>query len=360
MKNNLSRSYKIGALVILLLTSSSLSGCTGEDLLTGSSWAGLAADDSYVYVAFNQAVSAVDLRTGIERWRFPQKPERSQSFYAPPAISDDLLIIGGYDHVVYALNIGSGSESWRFTGSRDRIIGGPAIADNLVLVPSADGTLYALDRNSGIEQWKFEAEKALWSRPLVENDRIYLSSMDHHVYALTHSGDLIWKTNVGEAIVDTPTKAGDLLVIGTFGKRVIALDAERGQQRWAFETQGWVWGNPAVSDNLVLFGDLAGYFYAISLNGGRAQWSFQPNSPVTSSPVLQDDFVYFVTEEGLVYARDSQTNLSKWQVNLGSQCFSEPLLHEEKLIVATMNIETLLVAINQDSGSQIWTYNAKQ
>ena len=47
-----------------------LAGCSGA-AMTPSSWPGVSADSTTAYVASNQAVYAVDLATGAERWRFP-------------------------------------------------------------------------------------------------------------------------------------------------------------------------------------------------------------------------------------------------------------------------------------------------
>jgi len=347
---------------LILILAILLAGCTSGGAMTASSWPGISTDETTVYIAFNQAVFAIDLNRGVEIWRYPEEPERAKSFFAPPAISNDgLVIIGGYDKAVNALEpsiSGDVRVVWSFEGAGDRIVGASVVAGDLVMVPSADHKLYALDLANGRPAWAepFVTQGALWSAPLVESDTVYLASLDHRVYAIDlATGVELWSTDdLKGAIADTPTLADNLLLVGTFGKQLIALNIDnKGKEKWTFNTEGWVWGSPAVADGIAYFGDYAGIAYAVNLANGRETWRKQLDGSIIATPALSGEGVYFVTNEGTVHAFEPRSGNSLWSSNpnLNDMLLSDPVLAGETLIVATMGSECLISAIDTNSGA---------
>ena len=342
-----------------------LSGCaTGA--VAASSWPGLSADETTAYIAYNNAVIAVDLANGFERWHYPAEPDRNRSFYATPLLTPDgSLVVGGYDHAVTILDAESGAELWRFTQATGRIIGAPTLAGSLVLIPSADNRLYAIDLETRQLAWTFEAEQALWAAPLVDGDAVYLPSIDHHLYSLRLSdGAEIWRADLGGGTVDTPTLVDGVLLAGTFGQGLRAVDAETGELLWSFETTGWIWGNPTVADGIAYFGDVAGWVYSLRLGSGAEEIRrFQPDAAIASSPAVADDRIYFNTESGTVYAYQASTGNPLWNQSISrtSRLFTDPLLAGDQLLVASTASkqgDVILTAFDAESGARRWTYPA--
>jgi outer membrane protein assembly factor BamB len=345
---------------LVLFSASLMSGCSGS-AVAASSWPGLTVGETSAFVAYNQAVYAIDIANNKELWRFPEKVDRAITFFAPPAVSDqNLVIVGGYDKMVYALDMQNGDLAWPqpFAQAEDRIIGSPVIAGEIVLVPSADGRLYALDLTSGEPVWQepfqaMEVPDPLWSAPVVDDKHVYLASLDHHVYALELStGDEIWRRDLSSAIADSPTLVNGLLLVGTFGEQLIALDVENGQTVWSTDTDGWVWGNPVASDEAAYFGDVSGMIYAVDPNNGRELWRKQLDGSVAATPALGNEGVYFVTESGTVNAF-STSGETMWanEVKLNSKLLSDPILNGDKLLIATMDPECLIFEIDALSGA---------
>jgi outer membrane protein assembly factor BamB len=356
--------HKINRILLVLgigLIAILLSSCSGG-AFGASSWPGISTDGSDVYIAFNQAIIAINGDTGVERWRFPSEPERTQTFFSPPVISDELLIVGGYDNVVYAVNKTSRNEQWRFEGASGRIIGGLVIFENYIFVPSADGTLYVLNLDNGALVWSFETEQAIWSTPLIKDERVFVTSMDHFVYALDiENGELIWKQELSASITDSVSIADDLLLVGTLGSQVVALNVDNGAEIWRFDTEGWVWGSPTIVDDVAYFGDVQGNLYGVSTRRGEQQATEKLDGPITASPLLIEDTMYFFTQNnGTVYARDIVENIPKWQVSVNASIYSKAIIRDNLLIVSTIDTESsqsLIIGINKDTGNQIWTFN---
>ncbi len=351
------RSAPVKVLLVLSVVAGLLAGCSGAAATVASSWPGVAVSDTTAYIAYADAIYAVDLATGQQRWRYPAEADRRVTFYAPPAITaDGQLIVGGYDHVVRRLSA-EGLEVWRFEGAHDRIIGRAVLAGDLVLVPSADHSLYALNADSGTRVWSFEAGHALWAAPLVDGDRVYVASLDHFVYALNLSdGSLVWQHDLGAAMAAAPALADGVLLAGTFGSGLQALDAATGEPVWSFVSDGWIWGSPTTADSVAYFGDVAGTIYAVDLSTHAELWRIQPDGAVAGTPSLLGDLAYFTTEAGTVYARQASNGAPAWQQTLTGKLYSDPIIAGDALLVAAMQGETLLTALDAASGAIRWSY----
>ncbi|MGD2253363.1 MAG: PQQ-binding-like beta-propeller repeat protein [Anaerolineales bacterium] len=357
-----------------------LTGCSSRGTLVASSWPSVSADNTTAYVAFNEAVFAVSLESGVMRWRFPLEAERNLTFYAPPALhtpleeeGESVLIIGGYNGAVYALDTGAGKAIWGPVGEGGHIIGGPAIAGELVLVPYSNGSLTAYDLETGDQVWVFdEATAGLWATPLIVDDIAYVSSLDHHVYALDlqNNGQVKGMSEDLEgAIADTPTLAGDLLLVGTFNNQMVALDAADLSLQWSIETTGWVWGSPEVDQNIAYFGDVTGQVYAVNLETGQTlNWDPGPLATITASPVVREDRIYIATSAGLhaydklapeAAQQSSSIPLSAenpLQVLSADQYLSDIVVSGEILLVPSMNPERFLIAFDAISLIERWDF----
>ena len=327
--------------------------------MVATGWAGLAADEDTVYVAYNTHVIAVNLANGTERWRFPIEADGNISFYASPAITEDgNLIVGGYDNVLYSINTANGQGQPLFNNAEGRYIGGALVNNDIIYAPSADHFLYALEMDGSL-LWSYETKEPLWAKPssLPGCDCVYLPAMDHHVYALdAQTGDLIWQTeSLGGAIVGTPTLSEDQqLYVGSFAKEVIALDAEDGNVLWRFPTNDWVWSGPAISGDTLYFGDLSGTFFALDRQNGTSEWQIQPGSAIVGKPLVREDGIYLTTEDGTVISVNSE-GVIQWSLPFEANIQAGPIDTGEQIIVATSNPETLLISIDP-SGVQKWTF----
>jgi outer membrane protein assembly factor BamB len=316
--------------------------------------------DDTLYIAYNQFVRAINLENEREIWRYPAEADRAITFYAPPAVSEDgIVILGGYDQKVYALSIASGRPEpiWIFDEASDRIIGGPAISGETVLIPSADHSLYAVNLNNGRPVWEqpFESDHALWSAPLIDGETVYLASLDHSIYALDlESGDLLWEISLGSAISDTPTLSNGLLLCGTFEGLLFALDKETGREVWKFEAGAAIWGNPVVDDEVIYVADVDRDAFALDLEDGSLLWRTTLASSASTSPITDESSVFFVSEEGSVEAFDKTTGDPVWPTTnpLVGRLLADPILVEDELLVPVMdNSDCIIFGVAAGTGS---------
>jgi len=348
-------------ILLLLILAISLSACGSRSSMVASGWAGITTDEDTAYVSFNTYVVAINLTNGTERWRYPAEANPKITFYAPPSLNEnDRLIVGGYDNVLYSIDTNNGQGAALFAGAEGRYVGGPLVAGDLIFAPSADHFLYTLDLDGKL-LWEFETTEPLWAKPATDPNCncIYLSAMDHKVYALdSQSGDLVWETeDLGGAIVGTPVISDDMvLYVGTFANEMLALNATTGAVLWRFTTQDWVWAEPGLDEDTLYFGDLSGTFYALDRQNGTSKWQIQPeaDSAIVGTPLLAEDGIYFANETGSLVSVNYEGAI-RWNQPLETSLHTGPILAGDTLLIATSNPEKLLIAVDPN-GVQKWFF----
>jgi len=346
-----------------------LSACAGAGFRTATSWPGLSSDGETVYLAFNQAVYAIDANNGNLKWSYPAEPKSDRTFFAPPTVTEDgTLYVGDFTNGIVALSASNGAVEWgpiQLGESSGRIVGGSTVAGDLLLVPSGDGRLYARDISDGSAVWTFPAEfsdpleESIWSAPVVDGARVFFTSMDHNVYSVDLAqGGQLWMANrnLRGAIADSPVLADSKLLAGTFGHELIALDEDRGREAWIFNAENWIWGSPAVSDGVAYFGDLAGQLYAVDVRSGSEIWTETLSSRISTSPVLSEDRIFVAAESGTLFVREISTNRDLWSVALDGDLHTDPLVLGDTVIVATSGGEPLLCAFDVENGTELWSF----
>jgi outer membrane protein assembly factor BamB len=146
------------------------------------------------------------------------------------------------------------------------------------------------------------------------------------------------------------------IYVGTIGKEMIALNAETGEIRWSAPTDEWVWSGPLLVDGVLYFGDELGFFYALNAADGSQVWKIQPlpESPIVSTPVLEAGIIYYTTESATVYGINPDGTISS-TFNVAAKLYTAPVWAEGKLLVAAMEGDALLYALNEN-GAQQWAF----
>jgi len=83
-----------------------------------------------------------------------------------------------------------------------------------------------------------------------DDERIFFGSQDHHAYALSKEGKLVWSVDLG-ADVDASPALGDegALFFGTDGDEVVRLDPADGHVVWRTPVGGYVRGPLSIARN---------------------------------------------------------------------------------------------------------------
>jgi eukaryotic-like serine/threonine-protein kinase len=351
------KSKKYLLLISFVLLTIFISGCSSSAGVS-TSWHGLTASADTVYLSAGPQVYALDVKTGSEVWRYPDKPN-AKGFYANPVLTPDgQLLVPSYDKVLYSLDPKTKTLKWSSVSLGNHLVGSPYVTNNMIYQPSSDGYIYAMNMTGSIV-WKKETKGPLWAQPTSSPDCgcIYVASMDHTVYSYNAStGDLLWQSpELGGSLVGTPAVSTDgVLYVGTFGNELIALDAANGSIKWRFGTQDWVWAGPVLANNTLYFGDLSGFFYAVNAQDGTSLWRIQPQNSIVDKPVVLEDKIYLTTEGDTLFIISTDGNIVTSRV-IGGLIYGSPLITGDTILVAPTNFDSLLVALNMDA-NQKWTF----
>lgn len=359
---------KLEIVLMILLGSVLLSACAGGTV-HGSTWPGLATDGRTAYLADGPFLYAIDLDNGNEIWRFPGDQDRGLAFYAPPVITPDgLVIIGsaGTDFSLIALNPGdidpetnAPVEAWRFTQARDHWRAAPLVVDNKLFAPNADGNLYILDLEDGqsVKQATVvPLEGRLWAQPTTDGDRVYVTSLDHHVSAIdVNSYEILWQEDVGGAVPGSAVVSEDgMLYVGSLASQLEQFDPLTGKHQSVVDAGNWVWSTPSLDGDTLYFSDVDGNFYSYSISTGTLNWSVRPDGPVTASPLLQNDHTLLATESGSIFAVDKNGKVL-WSEEIGGKIYTTPVTAGDMILVAPLETDFYVAALDEN-GRRVWTF----
>ena len=147
----------------------------------------------------------------------------------------------------------------------------PGAHDNAPVTQRHEFAALAVDRNSGEVLWKTVLYKGLphagahnsgslaSNSPCVDGSRLYVSFGSVGLFCLSHSGELLWQTNLGDMQVkhghgegSSPALYEDSLIINWDHEGesfVVALDAASGDERWKNpRDEVTSWSSPIVSE----------------------------------------------------------------------------------------------------------------
>jgi Cys-rich repeat protein len=142
------------------------------------------------------------------------------------------------------------------------------------------------------------------------------------LYRVTTDGEIRWHyppADEGRAahVVTTPLVTDDLVVFGSYGRRVVALDHD-GVLRWSLELGADVDGSPVLGrDGTIFVGADHGGLHAIAPDG-TLRWRSSIRAPVRAKPVVGPDGVVVVgSYDGTLYAVEPDGAV-RWRLPTGA------------------------------------------
>jgi outer membrane protein assembly factor BamB len=110
-----------------------------------------------------------------------------------------------------------GTEPKNFETTMHRTCGSVAIAFDILYVADFGGILHCLNAKTGQLHWTHDLEAAVWSSPLIVDNKVFVGDEDGDVMIAKHSTkfELIDDINLGAAIYTSPIVSNDTLYIAT-------------------------------------------------------------------------------------------------------------------------------------------------
>jgi outer membrane protein assembly factor BamB len=138
---------------------------------------------------------------------------------------------------------------------------------------------------------------------------------------------------------------------------------------WTFQTEGAIWGTPAVSDGVVYVGSDDTNLYALGAGTGKLIWKFPTGGIVRATPALLDGVVYFTSDDGWLYAANATTGEQVWKVDIHSVAEREVFDNNARVFDYLQSSPTIaagaiyigsadknVYALDAKTGTVLWTF----
>lgn len=389
-------------LVVVLLLTPVLVSCIPGGVQAARGWAGTAFHDGIVYAGTGDGrVVAIDVATRSHSWYYPTTVPSGggmscgpaaapAAIYTTPLVDGDLVYVGTYSGRVMALNTVARSQGlhfpqrghgeWEWDCPKNNAASNAIVADlrmraDAIYVSSSNGRVYSLDKSFGDLIWESEVldrkHGKLWTSPWVEDETVYVSTLDGHIHALsTETGQVRtdppfagWPFRSETGFASSPVLDNGIVYVGSFGNNLHAIVVGESELLWEFAGDKWFWADPLVSEGIVYAGCLDGRLYAVRAETGEELWHFETMDargrrvPIVSSPVMMGGLLVVVDEAGTVYVFDPAEDLASqaepWRViSIGADVRSSFCAHEG--VVYIRGEDNWLYAVDIDSGEVSW------
>jgi outer membrane protein assembly factor BamB len=204
-------------------------------------------------------------RDGSLAWRYPTGGPIGSHVVAYKG----RVYAGSFDRNIYALSL-DGSLAWKFA-ARDHI-GAPVARDDVIYFGSFDGCLYAVDTRGRL-LWRFEAGDPIpvATNISVKDDTAFFGTRGNNLFAVRR-GRLLWRFRTGNMIFSRPVIEEGRVYFGSSDGNLYALDEKTGRELWRFCAGGPVL-YIAKSGERIIFGCYDCNLYAIDTKGNLL-WKF--------------------------------------------------------------------------------------
>ena len=145
--------------------------------------------------------------------------------------------------------------------------------------------------------------------------------------------------------------------MGSYDKKVYALNGATGAKKWEFLTGGGVPSSPAIgSDGTVYVGSIDSKVYALNGATGAKKWEFLTGDLVFSSPAIgSEGTVYVGSYDKKVYALNGATGAKKWEFQTGGYVWSSPAIGSDGTVYVG-SFDKKVYALNGATGAKKWEF----
>ncbi len=268
-----------------------------------------------LYIGSNGGIHAIDAISGKELWR----TQTNGFVKSVPAVTNGVLYVGGDDSRFYAMDIKDGAMKWIYKNATNGYTSSPIVINNLAYAGSKDGAFYAFDVQSGEPSWQILTGKMIESSPAMGDGIIVFGTDGGLIIAIddaTRKEKWRYDTGVSD-IISSPLIADGSVFVGSNDGNIYALNTTNGALKWKYSTGSNVQSSPSYKDGTIFAGSRDSNLYAINASTGTLKWKTQTAGFVDSSPAISNDVVYFGSRNNLIYGLDANTGKLLWRNSTG-------------------------------------------
>jgi outer membrane protein assembly factor BamB len=276
---------------------------------------------------------------------------------------------------------------------------GTAVHDGIVYVGTTDGRVVGINSSTGNLEWSYSiapvttpssglscgqtsVTTAIYSKPVVDRDIVYIGTYSGQVLALNtlarsqnlafpqqRYGEWKWDCPIdnakSNAIVADLLVSEDAIYTSSSNGRVYSLDKEFGDLNWESkildEGRGKLWTSPVIQGDTLYVSTFDGHIYALSAETGESlDWSFESEAGFASSPVIYEDTIFLGSFDRYLYAVKIGSDVPIWKFPqekpAGNWFWASPIVNEG--IAYAGCLDGRVYAIEAKTGETLWEFDA--
>lgn len=286
--------------------------------------------DTVMYVgSADRRVTALDLRSGVERWKM-----RISGPVANGVVAWGSLVIAATelpDGRIYGLDAVRGSQVWK---SDVGPVNAPLmVIDNVLVALTRTGRTVGMDPATGRTLWERRTGVALTPAVPADSGAMLVATMDTLFLLDAGTGRVLLQREAPGPVVSPWIRHDDVFVAGTADSQVIAVDTHDLDALWQADLDAPVMDSPVVHSGTIYAVSRTGSLYRISLEiPGLATRVVPLHWPAATPPVPFGDVIVIGGADGMLYALEPGGRIA-WQMQLTPPISQTPIAVAQGLIV---------------------------
>ncbi|SAL56678.1 outer membrane protein assembly factor BamB [Caballeronia telluris] len=266
--------------------------------------------------------------TFLKRYALPLACAMTALLAACSATKDERRVPTPLVEIKPVLNV---EQAWKASvGKAGRYLFTPVAVGDMVFAAGANGTVAKIDAKTGLDVWRTKLKDDLSAGVGSDGNLTAVGGLKGSVYALGPDGKELWTAVAPGEIVSPPLVGNDLVIVRTIDGKVVAFNAQTGEQKWVFQVRAVplnlrvAAGMTFAGNQAVLAGFPGGTFAAINLQTGDAYWQTPVSFPkgvteverindVTGAPSLVGAQTCAVTFQGRIGCFDANSGRPVWE-----------------------------------------------
>ncbi len=260
------------------------------------------------------------------------------------------------------------NQAWKASvGKAGRYLFSPVAVGDFVFAAGQNGTVAKIDSKTGQDVWRTKFKDDLSAGVGSDGNLTAVGGLKGQVDVLGPDGKMLWTATAPGEIVSPPLVGNDLVIVRTIDGKVIAFNAQTGEQKWIFQLRAVPLnlrvsaGMTFADDQAVLAGFPGGGFAAINLQTGDAYWQAPVSYPkgvteverindVTGAPSLVGAQTCAATFQGKIGCFDANSGRPDWERNFSSNSG----LAQSDQLVASGDDWSVVNAFRASDGTPLW------
>ncbi|HEV2472860.1 MAG TPA: PQQ-binding-like beta-propeller repeat protein, partial [Chthonomonadales bacterium] len=272
--------------------------------------------------------------------------------------------IGLEDELIFEVERAENEATRRWAVNLDGPIqSSPLLDGDRLYVSSLDGKLYAFRTDNGKKIWSFASKGEFLASPVLDNGVLYIGSTDHFVYAVdTRNGKQVWRYDAGCPILASAAAAHGTLCLGVEG-RILGLDSAHGTLRWSQPAGSFFQSRAATDGSTFYLGGWDNTFYALDVETGNVRWKDRIGrafyfSPAIASPLVAGGRVYVCSNDDTLQCLNTTDGKPIWTAHAPDSGdvlgYSSPALANGRIFIAGLGDRGDVYAFDASTGAFRW------